>query len=88
VHATPQDGAVAVPVTVPVPEAVRLSFLRTASLLARSCRAAAILGSADPHREQCAYQYGKHMGIAYQVQHSTHHYTYPIHGLSTPGITS
>jgi hypothetical protein len=72
---TPQDGAV------PDPEAVRLSFLRTASLLARSCRAAAILGSADPHREQCAYQYGKHMGIAYQV----HHYTYPrlVNGITS-----
>lgn len=46
---------------------VHTSYLRSASLVARSCRAVAILASADRDTEERAYVFGKHMGIAYQV---------------------
>ncbi|XP_064410769.1 decaprenyl-diphosphate synthase subunit 1 isoform X2 [Latimeria chalumnae] len=43
------------------------TFKKTASLIANSCKAVSILGSSDPEVHEIAYQYGKNVGIAFQL---------------------
>eukprot|EP00123_Amoebidium_parasiticum_P021847 comp7481_c1_seq1/m.3144 comp7481_c1_seq1/g.3144 ORF comp7481_c1_seq1/g.3144 comp7481_c1_seq1/m.3144 type:complete len:411 (-) comp7481_c1_seq1:689-1921(-) len=45
----------------------REMYLRTASLVARSCAAVCLLGGVSKGIEEKAYAFGKHMGIAYQL---------------------
>ncbi|XP_037693853.1 decaprenyl-diphosphate synthase subunit 1 isoform X2 [Choloepus didactylus] len=43
------------------------TFKKTASLIANSCKAVSVLGCPDPVVHEIAYQYGKNVGIAFQV---------------------
>ncbi|KAJ3382400.1 coq1 putative hexaprenyl diphosphate synthase, partial [Entophlyctis sp. JEL0112] len=43
------------------------TFLKTASLIANSCRASAILGGCDEVVADAAYRYGRSLGLAFQV---------------------
>ncbi|XP_056155667.1 decaprenyl-diphosphate synthase subunit 1 [Lampris incognitus] len=43
------------------------TFKKTASLIANSCKAASILVNSDPEVHEIAYQYGKNVGIAFQL---------------------
>lgn len=43
-------------------------FCKTASIIAHSAKASAVLAGADEHLKEQAYTYGKHLGIAYQVR--------------------
>lgn len=43
------------------------SYMKTASLIAKSCRAAVVLGNSPSHISNAAYNYGKNTGIAFQV---------------------
>ncbi|XP_063159573.1 all trans-polyprenyl-diphosphate synthase PDSS1 [Candoia aspera] len=43
------------------------SFKKTASLIAHSCKAVSMLGCPDPKVHEIAYQYGKNIGIAFQL---------------------
>lgn len=44
------------------------SVSQTASLLARSCHSVAVLARAgDDATEECAREYGRHLGIAFQL---------------------
>ncbi|KIX93511.1 uncharacterized protein Z520_10689 [Fonsecaea multimorphosa CBS 102226] len=43
------------------------SYLKSASLIAKSCRAAALLGQCAPNVVEAAYQYGKNLGLAFQL---------------------
>lgn len=43
------------------------THFKTASLLANSARAVAILGGARPEVVQLAYDYGQHLGLAFQL---------------------
>ncbi|CAO3589773.1 unnamed protein product [Absidia cylindrospora] len=42
-------------------------YLKTASLIAQSCRASMVLGGGDKDVARHAYDYGKHMGLALQL---------------------
>lgn len=46
---------------------IKKTFYKTASLMANSCKAVAILGGQP--REDCelAWEYGRHLGLAFQV---------------------
>jgi solanesyl diphosphate synthase len=46
---------------------LRKNFYKTASLMANSCKSAAILGQHNPETIQAAYLYGKHVGLAFQL---------------------
>ena len=46
---------------------LRKNFYKTASLMANSCKSAAILGNYDDTIIEGAYKYGKHLGIAFQL---------------------
>lgn len=43
------------------------NFKKTASLVAYSCKAVAILGGADDKTQELAFQYGRNVGIAFQI---------------------
>jgi len=42
--------------------------LKTASLIANSCEAIAILNNSDPVQIEAARDFGKHIGLAFQIQ--------------------
>jgi geranylgeranyl pyrophosphate synthase len=42
-------------------------FAKTASLFASATSSAAILGGATPEQEQALYEYGRHLGMAFQI---------------------
>lgn len=47
---------------------LRKNFYKTASLMANSCKSAALLGGhASPGVSEAAYVYGKHVGVAFQL---------------------
>ena len=46
---------------------LRKTYLKTASLISKSCRAAAILGGATPELTDSAYAFGRNLGLAFQV---------------------
>lgn len=43
------------------------TYLKSASLISKSCRAAALLGSSDAVTVDAAYIYGKNLGLAFQL---------------------
>uniref|UniRef100_A0A4W4E7A9 Prenyl (decaprenyl) diphosphate synthase, subunit 1 n=1 Tax=Electrophorus electricus TaxID=8005 RepID=A0A4W4E7A9_ELEEL len=43
------------------------TFKKTASLIANSCKAVSILVNSDPQVHEIAYQYGRNVGIAFQL---------------------
>ena len=43
------------------------TYLKTASLISKSCRASAILGDVDGPTVEAAYLYGKNLGLAFQL---------------------
>uniref|UniRef100_A0A4W3GYS3 All trans-polyprenyl-diphosphate synthase PDSS1 n=1 Tax=Callorhinchus milii TaxID=7868 RepID=A0A4W3GYS3_CALMI len=43
------------------------TFKKTASLIANSCKAVSILGNCGPDVQEIAYQYGRNIGIAFQL---------------------
>jgi all-trans-nonaprenyl-diphosphate synthase len=43
------------------------SYYKTASLIANSAKAAAILSDKDPEVSQSLYEYGRHIGLAFQI---------------------
>ncbi|TWW70736.1 decaprenyl-diphosphate synthase subunit 1 [Takifugu flavidus] len=43
------------------------TFKKTASLIANSCKAVSILVNSDPEVQEIAFQYGKNVGIAFQL---------------------
>ncbi|GAB5359283.1 hypothetical protein AAMO2058_000531100 [Amorphochlora amoebiformis] len=46
---------------------VTKSYYKTASLMANSCKSAAILGGHDENMQLVAYEYGKNVGLAFQI---------------------
>ncbi|XP_037792526.1 decaprenyl-diphosphate synthase subunit 1-like [Penaeus monodon] len=46
---------------------LKKSFKKTASLLAYSCKAVALLSGADEDLQEVAFQYGRNVGIAFQL---------------------
>ncbi|KAE8148539.1 terpenoid synthase [Aspergillus avenaceus] len=43
------------------------TYLKTASLISKSCRAAAVLGDNSPEVIEAAYSYGRNLGLAFQL---------------------
>ncbi|UPL01427.1 hypothetical protein LCI18_012361 [Fusarium solani-melongenae] len=43
------------------------TYLKTASLISKSCRAAALLGNSDAVTVDAAYAYGRNLGLAFQL---------------------
>jgi hexaprenyl-diphosphate synthase len=43
------------------------TYLKTASLISKSCRATALLGNSTPEIVEAAYSYGRNLGLAFQL---------------------
>ena len=43
------------------------SFYKTASLIAASCRSAAVFSGCPEELKQDMYEYGRHLGLAFQI---------------------
>jgi Polyprenyl synthetase len=53
------------------------TYYKTGSLMANSCRAAALLGGHGPAAQAGAHEYGKRVGLAFQLMVMTSlHYSY------------
>lgn len=46
---------------------IEKSFYKTASLIAASCKSAAILNQSNIKKQNASYLYGKHIGLAFQI---------------------
>ena len=60
------------------------TYLKSASLISKSCRAAALLGSADVGTVEAAYSYGKNLGLAFQLVDDMLDYTVTAAELGKP----
>lgn len=60
------------------------TYLKTASLISKSCRAAAILGGGDNMTVEAAYSYGKNLGLAFQLVDDMLDYTITEKELGKP----
>lgn len=53
--------------SVSMDEYMRMVGLKTGVLIACSAQMGALIGGADPHSQQCIYDYGYNLGLAFQV---------------------
>ncbi|KFX89284.1 hypothetical protein V490_07126 [Pseudogymnoascus sp. VKM F-3557] len=60
------------------------TYLKTASLISKSCRAAALLGGSDNLTVEAAYSYGKNLGLAFQLVDDMLDYTITEKELGKP----
>lgn len=60
------------------------TYLKTASLISKSCRAAALLGRTDAATVEAAYAYGKNLGLAFQLVDDMLDYTRSEKDLGKP----
>jgi hexaprenyl-diphosphate synthase len=60
------------------------TYLKSASLISKSCRAAALLGQSAPSVVDAAYDYGKNLGLAFQLVDDMLDYTISADELGKP----
>lgn len=60
------------------------TYLKSASLISKSCRAAALLGSCTPNIVEAAYAYGRNLGLAFQLVDDMLDYTISATELGKP----
>ncbi|CAI5500892.1 unnamed protein product [Closterium sp. Naga37s-1] len=65
---------------------MRKTFLKTASLIANSCKAVAVLGGHDAPTAQLAYDYGRHLGLAFQLVDDALDFTGSLASLGKPAL--
>ena len=60
------------------------TYLKSASLISKSCRAAALLGQNSPDVVEAAYSYGRNLGLAFQLVDDMLDYTTSSETLGKP----
>ncbi|XP_034022437.1 decaprenyl-diphosphate synthase subunit 1 isoform X2 [Thalassophryne amazonica] len=60
------------------------TFKKTASLIANSCKAVSVLVNSDPEAHEIAYQYGRNVGIAFQLVDDVLDFTSGVNQLGKP----
>ena len=60
------------------------TYLKSASLISKSCRAAALLGQHSPEVVEAAYSYGRNLGLAFQLVDDMLDYTTTSESLGKP----
>lgn len=60
------------------------TYLKSASLISKSCRAAALLGQSSPEVVEAAYSYGRNLGLAFQLVDDMLDYTVSGEELGKP----
>lgn len=61
--------------TLTIEQYLEKSFFKTASLIASSCRSSAVFSEADEDVKQAMFDYGKHLGLAFQACYSPFSHT-------------
>ena len=67
-----------------IPYYLRKTYLKSASLISKSCRAAALLGGHGADVADAAYAYGKNLGLAFQLVDDMLDFTGDERGLGKP----
>lgn len=62
------------------------SFYKTASLIAASCRGAAVFSEMEDDVKERMFEYGKHLGLAFQVVDDILDYTQSAEQLGKPQV--
>nr|YP_008965787.1 prenyl transferase [Porphyridium purpureum]BAO23763.1 prenyl transferase [Porphyridium purpureum] len=62
-----RQGLILFDIDFSISEYLEKSFYKTASLIAASCQGAAILNKLDDRTSKKLYNYGKHLGLAFQI---------------------
>lgn len=62
------------------------SFYKTASLIAASCRSAAVFSDSPVSLKESMYNYGKHLGLAFQVVDDILDFTQTSEQLGKPQV--
>ncbi|KAK4690326.1 hexaprenyl-diphosphate synthase, partial [Lecanoromycetidae sp. Uapishka_2] len=60
------------------------TYLKSASLISKSCRATALLGQTSPEVVEAAYSYGRNLGLAFQLVDDMLDYTTSSQALGKP----
>lgn len=60
------------------------TYLKTASLMSKSCQATAVLASAHDDVIEACYQFGKNLGLCFQIVDDMLDYTVPAQSLGKP----
>lgn len=63
---------------------IQKTYLKSASLISKSCRAAALLGNCSAEVVDAAYMYGKNLGLAFQLVDDMLDYTITAEELGKP----
>jgi geranylgeranyl pyrophosphate synthase len=63
---------------------IQKTYLKSASLISKSCRSAALLGNSAPEVVEAAYAYGRNLGLAFQLVDDVLDYTISATELGKP----
>jgi hexaprenyl-diphosphate synthase len=81
---TEQDEAAPIWTEDTVDYYLRKTYLKSASLISKSCRSAALLGDSSAEAVDAAYLYGKNLGLAFQLVDDMLDYTISADELGKP----
>jgi solanesyl diphosphate synthase len=65
---------------------LRKNFFKTASLMANSCKSAAVLADCPPELVRASYKYGKHVGMAFQLVDDVLDYEGSVSSMGKPAL--
>lgn len=65
---------------------LRKNFFKTASLMANSCKSAAVLAECPPELVTASYKYGKHVGMAFQLVDDVLDYEGSVASMGKPAL--
>jgi geranylgeranyl pyrophosphate synthase len=65
---------------------LKKNFFKTASLMANSCKSAALLADCPPELAAASYKYGKHVGMAFQLVDDVLDYEGSITSMGKPAL--
>ena len=65
---------------------IQKSYYKTASLIAASCRASAIFSEVDAATKTAMFEYGRHLGLAFQVVDDILDFTRTAEQLGKPQV--
>ena len=72
--------------TLTIPEYMDKSFYKTATLIAASCKSAAVFSGLPQGQKDACFEYGRHLGLAFQVVDDILDFTQTSEQLGKPQV--
>ena len=72
--------------TLTIPEYMDKSFYKTATLIAASCKSAAVFSGLPQGPKDAMFEYGRHLGLAFQVVDDILDFTQSAEQLGKPQV--